>query len=85
MSSKRRLSPQTSLNIDTFMKWLRDRATVLLSEGRWFDSPGLQVGVSLGKILNPKLLGKAVLNALNVNIYVDATLNCWVVVDVGAI
>ena len=41
------------------MKWLRDRATVLLSEGRWFDSPGLQVGVSLGKILNLKLLGKA--------------------------
>ena len=29
---------------------------VLLSEGRWFNSPGLPVKVSLGKILNPKLL-----------------------------
>ena len=29
---------------------------LLLSEGRWFHSPGLHVEVSLGKILNPKLL-----------------------------
>ena len=36
--------------------WLRGRASVLLSEGHWFDSPGLHVEVSLGKILNPKLL-----------------------------
>ena len=34
--------------------WLRGR--VLLSEGRWFDSPGLDVKVSLGKVRNPKLL-----------------------------
>ena len=34
----------------------RGRASVLLSEGRWFDSPGLHVEVSLGKILNHKLL-----------------------------
>ena len=34
--------------------WLRDRACVLLSEGRWVDSPGLHVNVSLDKILNPK-------------------------------
>ena len=34
--------------------WLRGRASVLLSKGRWFDSPGLHVRVSLGKILNPK-------------------------------
>ena len=30
-------------------------ASVLLWEGRWFDSPCLHVKVSLGKILNPKL------------------------------
>ena len=34
--------------------WLRDRASVLLSEGCLFESPGLLVEVSLGKILNPK-------------------------------
>ena len=33
---------------------LGGRATILLSEGRWFDSPGLHVDVSFGKILNPK-------------------------------
>ena len=31
--------------------WLRDGASVLLSEGRWFNSPRLHVEVSLGKIL----------------------------------
>ena len=31
----------------------RGRASVLLSEGRWFDSTGLHVEVSLGKIPNP--------------------------------
>ena len=36
--------------------WLRGRASILLLEGRWFDSPGLHVKVSLGKILNPELL-----------------------------
>ena len=36
--------------------WLRGRASVLLLEDPWFDSPGLHVEVSLGKILNPKLL-----------------------------
>ena len=36
--------------------WLRGRASVLLSEGHWFDFPGLHVEVSLGKIMNPKLL-----------------------------
>ena len=36
--------------------WLRARASVLSSEGCRFDSPGLHVNVSLGKILNPKLL-----------------------------
>ena len=36
--------------------WLRGRASFLLSEGRWFDFPGLHVKVSLGNILNPKLL-----------------------------
>ena len=36
--------------------WLRCRANVLLLEGRWFDSPGLDVEVTSGKILNPKLL-----------------------------
>ena len=34
--------------------WLR--ASILSLEGCWFDSPGLHVEVSLGKILNPKLL-----------------------------
>ena len=36
--------------------WLRCRASVLLLEARWFDSPGLHVEVSLGKWVNPKLL-----------------------------
>ena len=36
--------------------WLRGRASVLISEGCWFDSPGVHVEVSLGKILNSKLL-----------------------------
>ena len=36
--------------------WLRGRASVLLSEGCWFDSTGLHVKVSLGRILNLKLL-----------------------------
>ena len=34
----------------------RGRASVLLLDGCWFDSPGLHVKVSLFKILNPKLL-----------------------------
>ena len=38
--------------------WLRGRASILLSEGRWLNSPGLHAEVSLGKILNPKLLLK---------------------------
>ena len=33
----------------------RGRASVLLSEVLWFDSPGLHVEVFLGKTLNPKL------------------------------
>ena len=40
-------------------KWAafaQGRASILLSERLWFDSPGLHVEVSLGKILNPKLL-----------------------------
>ena len=32
--------------------WLRGRDSVLLLDGRWLDSPGLHVEVSLGKILN---------------------------------
>ena len=49
----------------------RGRANVLLSEGRWFSSPGLHVEVSLGKILKPKtapdvLVGT--LHLLNVNV-----------------
>ena len=36
--------------------WLRGRASVLIPEGCWFDSPGVHVEVSLGKILNSKLL-----------------------------
>ena len=36
--------------------WIRGRASVLLLEGRWVDSPILHVKVSLGKILNPELL-----------------------------
>ena len=34
--------------------WLRGRASILFSEGHWFHFPGLQVEVSLGKILNLK-------------------------------
>ena len=29
--------------------WLRSSANVLLLKGRWFDFPGLNVKVSLGK------------------------------------
>ena len=36
--------------------WLSGTASVLLSEGFCFSSPGLHVKVSLGKILNPELL-----------------------------
>ena len=36
--------------------WLRGRASVLLLEGRWFNSLHLHAEVSLGKTLNPKLL-----------------------------
>ena len=32
---------------------LRGRASLLFLEGCWFDSPGLHVVVTLGKILNP--------------------------------
>ena len=32
------------------------RASLLLLEGRWFDSPGLPVKASSGKILDLKLL-----------------------------
>ena len=32
------------------------RASVLLLKGRWFNSPGLHVEVSFGKMLNPKRL-----------------------------
>ena len=34
----------------------RGRASVSLSEGCWLVSPGLHVNLSMGKILNPKLL-----------------------------
>ena len=35
---------------------IRGRASILLSEGCGFESPGLHVEVSLGRILNPNLL-----------------------------
>ena len=38
------------------MLWLRGRASILLIEGPWLDSPGLHAEVSLGKTLNLKLL-----------------------------
>ena len=42
------------------------RATVLLSEGRWFYSPGLHVKVSLGKMLIPKTAPCMAATAMNV-------------------
>ena len=36
--------------------WLRGRASISVLEGRWFDSLGLHVDVSLDKVLSPKLL-----------------------------
>ena len=36
--------------------WLSGRASNLLLEDHWFDFPVLHDNVSLGKILNPKLL-----------------------------
>ena len=35
---------------------LRGRASILLSEGHRFNSPGLHLAMSLGQILNPKQL-----------------------------
>ena len=34
--------------------WIRVGASILSSEGRWFESAGLHVEVSFGNILNPK-------------------------------
>ena len=45
--------------------WLGGRASVLLSEGHWFDSPGLHVEVSLGKILNHKTPPDVLVGALH--------------------
>ena len=41
---------------DSIKLWIRGTASILLLEGRWFDFLGLHVKVSLGKILNLKLL-----------------------------
>lgn len=35
--------------------WLRGTVSVLLSEERWFDSPGLHAKGTFGKTLNPIL------------------------------
>ena len=40
--------------LNTLIGGQRGKASVLLLEGCWFDSPGLHVKVSLGKILNSK-------------------------------
>ena len=37
----------------------------MLSEGRWFDSPGLHVEVSLGKILNSKIAPDVLVGTLH--------------------
>ena len=39
-------------SVTVVLQW----ASVLLSEGRWFYSPGLHVKVPFGEILNPKLV-----------------------------
>ena len=43
------------MGLDVGGLWLRSRASVLLLEGHWLESPGLHVEVSLGKTLNSKL------------------------------
>ena len=55
--------PSLSSRVGCSTRWaqqaclqLRGRATALVSEGRWFDSPALLVRVSLGKILNLRML-----------------------------
>ena len=48
--------PRTDIDLLCGRLWLRGGASVLLSEVHLFDSPGLHFEVSLGKILNPKLL-----------------------------
>ena len=48
--------PTKGENMTPWWMWLRGRASALLSEAPCFHSPGLHVEVSLGKILNPKLL-----------------------------
>ena len=45
-----------STGVNCGQLWLRGRASILLLDNHWFDSPGVHVEVSLGKILNPKLL-----------------------------
>ena len=48
-------------------KHVISRASVLLSEGRWFDSPGLHAEGSLDKILNPKTAPDVLVGTLHVN------------------
>ena len=43
-------------DLDYGRLWLRNRSSVLLMKDHWFHSSGLQDNMSLGKILNPKLL-----------------------------
>ena len=49
--------------------WLKGRASVLLSEGRWFDSPGLHVKVSLGEILKPQTAPDVLVGTLHSSVY----------------
>ena len=72
VSFKGIVPPKMKIGSEKGRLWLRGRASVLLSEGRWFDSPGMHVEVSLGEILNPKLLLMCMAaTAINVWMYVD--------------
>ena len=54
-------------NCQSMRKRLKGKASILLSEGCWFDSPGLHVEVSLGKILNPQTASDALVGTSHGN------------------
>ena len=61
--------------------WLRGAASVLLSEGRWFDSPCVHVQVSLSKILNPKLLLMCLLAPSRAATAISVWMYAWITIS----
>ena len=52
------------------------RASILLFEGYRFDSPGLHIEASYGKMLNPKTAPDVLVGTLRVRMYVSLTVKC---------